>query len=87
MRSWHLLVISMGLLILPQWAWAKQEPLDWKTHGLIALTIAVVISVFLVMRNQRLDSKTAKIMVFGIYFWLIIFAQAILYGVYYGMFR
>lgn len=80
-------MVALFLLFLPSTVWAKQEPLDWKTHGLIALVIAITVSVVIVMRNKALDSKTAKIMVFGIYFWVFIFLQAVLYGLYYGLIR
>ncbi|WP_144392055.1 hypothetical protein [Pleionea sediminis] len=63
------------------------EPLDWKTHGLIALTIAICLSVGLIWKNKELDTAPARIMAFGVYFWVIIFSQAILYGLYYGFVR
>lgn len=91
MNSWStkLGFIMLGVLLyaLPSTVWAKQEPLDWKTHGLVALLIATVASVVIVIRNKALDTVTAKIMIFGIYFWVIIFFQAILYGLYYGLVR
>ncbi|NVJ49343.1 MAG: hypothetical protein HWE13_08450 [Gammaproteobacteria bacterium] len=92
MKAWwsarfHLILITLALSIMPQWLFAKQEPLDWKTHGLIALAIATLGAIGLVMRNKKLDTVTAKIMVFGVYFWLLVFAQAILYGIYYGTLR
>ncbi len=74
------------LLLLPSTAFAA-EPLDWKTHGVIAFLIAVSVSVFFIRRNKSYNTVTAKMMAFGVYFWVLIFLQAILYGIYYGYFR
>jgi uncharacterized membrane protein len=68
-------------------AYAAAEPLDWKTHGLMAMVISIVTSIILVVRNKKLESVHAKIMVFGIYFWVIVFLEASLYGLYYGFIR
>ena len=71
----------------PLSVFAAAEPLDWKTHGLVAMAISVITSVALVVRNKKLESVHAKIMVFGIYFWVVIFLEASLYGLYYGLLR
>jgi branched-subunit amino acid transport protein AzlD len=83
MKRWLTLCL---LLVLPSAALAA-EPLDWKTHGISALVIAVVVSLALVWRNKSLTSSTAKILMFGLYFWVTVFAEAILYGAYYGLLR
>lgn len=52
------------------------------------LAVSIVGSIFLVKRNQSLDQRVAKIMMFGLYFWLLTFAQAILYSlIYQTMFK
>ncbi len=82
----HHLSLCLLIMIMPSLAFAA-EPLDWKTHGVAALIIAVIASLILIKKNKELSSITAKIMAFGVYFWVIVFAEAILYGAYYGLIR
>lgn len=82
----HHLIVFLLVILMPSMAFAA-EPLDWKTHGMAALVIAVVLSLFFIKRNKELSSTTAKMMAFGVYFWVIVFAEAILYGAYYGLIR
>jgi hypothetical protein len=84
MKHWLMFCL---LLSVPSLALAAAEPLDWKIHGVTALVIAIVLSIFFIKRNKELSSTTAKLMAFGVYFWVIIFAEAILYGAYYGLIR
>ncbi|MGR9107165.1 MAG: hypothetical protein ACU843_09575 [Gammaproteobacteria bacterium] len=47
--------------------------------SVILLTVSVIGSLLLVKRNRALDQRVTKIMMFGLYFWVLTFAQAILY--------
>lgn len=86
MRWIKLWVVGLMLWGLPSMAFSVEQ-LDWKTHGLVALSIAVLVSIGLIWRNKELNSVTARIMAFGVYFWVLVFFQAILYGLYYGFVR
>ncbi|MCO7225621.1 hypothetical protein [Pleionea sp. CnH1-48] len=80
------LLVVLVLWAIPQTVWAV-EPLDWKTHGLGALVIATIGAIILAKRNPRIESVHGHIFGFGIYFWVIMFTEAILYSIYYVTLR
>ncbi|MCI0667071.1 MAG: hypothetical protein L0Y43_03340 [Methylococcaceae bacterium] len=53
------------------------------TSASAILAVSIIGSLFLVQRNRSLDHRVAKIMMFGLYFWLLTFAQAIVYSLAY----
>ena len=71
---------------MPQLAFAAQR-LEWKTHGLIALLLSTVGAIVLVKRNKDIQSTMGSIMGFGLYFWVIMFTLAIIYGALYALLR
>ncbi len=79
-------IILCYFVIFPSYAYAV-EKLSWGTHGLMALSIATLVSIVLVARHKALTHWLGRILTFGLYFWVLIFFQAILYGIYYGFFR
>ncbi len=80
------IIILLVALILPKWAFAA-EKLDWKTHGLVGLALAIVGATVWVKLNKDLQSVPGKIMGFGLYFWIIVFCEVIAYGAWVGLIR
>ncbi|MGH8548888.1 MAG: hypothetical protein ACRERU_09865 [Methylococcales bacterium] len=53
------------------------------TSACAILAVSILGSFVLVKRNRALHQRVARIMMFGLYFWLLTFAQAILYSLVY----
>lgn len=47
------------------------------------LLVSVFGSLFLVKRNPALDQRVSRILMFGLYFWVLTFVQAIIYSLVY----
>lgn len=47
------------------------------------LAVSILGSIILVRRNRSLDQRVARIMMFGLYFWLLVFVQVIIYALAY----
>ena len=47
------------------------------------LVVSIVASFLLVKRNRSLDQQVVKIMMFGLYFWVFTFIQAVVYALIY----
>ncbi len=86
MPQLKLFFISLLFAITPSLALAV-ERLDWKTHGITALVIAVVGAMIWVRLNKNIQTTAGRIMGFGLYFWILVFLQAMLYGLMYGISR
>ena len=52
------------------------------------LAVSIIVSFVLVKWNRALDQRVTKIMMFGLYFWVLVFVQVIIYSlVYQTMFK
>ncbi len=47
------------------------------------LAISIIGALILVSRNRSLDQRVTRIMMFGLYFWVLTFVQAIVYSLIY----
>lgn len=56
------------------------------TTGLIILVLSVLGGLILVRRNKALDQTLYKILMFGLYFWLLVFLQGIIASLIYQTF-
>ncbi len=54
------------------------DMLPWKTYLLSVMGISLVIASVLSIRNSKVDSLMAKLLLAGLYFWILTFAQLII---------
>ncbi len=75
MQKFILSLWFMGvfLLISPPVFAAGQTP--WKTYLFVVMTISLVVSSVASFRNQKAESTLAKLLLAGLYFWILTFAQ------------
>jgi hypothetical protein len=68
--------LAFGLLIISPWAQAA-ELVAWKSYLAAVMGIALVSAIILSIRNEKAESRAAKILLAGLYFWVITFAELI----------
>jgi len=54
------------------------ELVPWKTYLFGVMAIALVIASVLSLRNSKADSRLEKLLLTGLYFWILTFAQLII---------
>jgi len=50
----------------------------WKTYLFVVMTISLVIASVLSFRKPKIDSLMGKLLLTGLYFWVLTFAQLII---------
>jgi len=76
------LFIAFALITFSPWAHAA-DILPWKTYLFVAIAIAAVAATILSLRNKNAETRVSKILLAGLYFWVIMFAEMIvLAGIY-----
>lgn len=75
-------LLFLLLMSVSPYAWAA-ETVAWKTYLLSAMSIAMVIGAFLAFRNPKAESTPAKLLLTGLYFWIITFAELIVLALLY----
>ncbi len=76
-------VLTLLLLaVFSPMAYAAQM-FAWKTYLAVIMLIALVIAIALSRNNPKAESRVAKILLTGLYFWVITFAELILLAFYY----
>ncbi|WP_210330432.1 hypothetical protein [Aliikangiella sp. G2MR2-5] len=75
--SW---IVILGMVSFPALA---AETVAWKSYLLGAMAIAMVAGVFMAFRNPKAESTAAKLLLSGLYFWIITFAELILLALIY----
>ena len=78
-----ILIIALLLTTLPIFAAGRDMPLFLILSGMGV--ISVVAATILSWRNKKADSRLAKILMGGLYFWLITFAQLTVFALYYQL--
>lgn len=51
------------------------SPTPWKTYLFVVMTISLIIASILSIRNKKAESRMAKLLLTGLYFWVFTFAQ------------
>ena len=54
---------------------ASDGVLPWKTYLFVVMTVSLVIASFMSLRNKKVESRMARLLLTGLYFWVITFAQ------------
>lgn len=83
MKISHILLIGLlSFLSMPVQAAQGGQP--WYMLLLVVVVISTIASSALVWRNKKYQTMTEKAMLFGAWFWFLIFIQVMLYGFYIG---
>jgi len=59
------------------------EMLAWKSYLFAVVSISVVVGGILSLRNPNADSRLGKLLLAGLYFWVLTFAQLIVLALIY----
>lgn len=79
------ILTAVGLLLLPQLAFAASSKDNWYWLVGVAVLNSAIISAILVWKSKKLDTFTTKAVGFGAWFWFLIFIQVMMYGFYVGL--
>jgi hypothetical protein len=77
--------IAVILFLLSPWAHAA-EMVSWKSYLFVVMVIALIAGSILSARNKKAEGRVAKIIMAGVYFWLITFAELTVLAVIYHFF-
>ena len=77
MKTVNLLIILTLLFIISPPVYAA-ELVAWKNYLAIIMAIAAVGGYILSVRNEKAEGRAAKIILGGLYFWVITFAELII---------
>jgi len=72
----------MLLLLISPWAHAA-EMVAWKSYLAVVMGIALVAGTILSLKNKKAESRASKILLAGLYFWVITFAELIILALIY----
>jgi len=78
----HKIILTILLLLISPWAQAA-EMIAWKSYLAVVMGIALVAGTILSLRNKKAESRASKILLAGLYFWVITFAQLIILALIY----
>ena len=79
MRKHLSLLVILAVLPLPVMASAN----EWFLPGITLMTvISVIFATVITQRFESLESTGIKVLTFGLFFWVLMFAQAIIYALF-----
>lgn len=81
-RRFALCVMYAGLLLLPIQAYASSKKVNYLPWAAVGTLIAIALSWWLVKRTRMMDNVHLKIIGFSVYFWIVLFAEVLVYGLY-----
>jgi len=70
------ILIGLSLLLVSPWAHAA-EIVAWKSYLTLIMVIAAIIAGTLSYKNEKAEGHIAKLLLAGLYFWVITFAELI----------
>ena len=68
------LLVGFSLVMVSPWALAAGET-PWKMYLGVVMTISLIIASWLGFRSEKAESRLAKLLLTGLYFWVFTFAQ------------
>jgi len=78
----HKLALLFTLIIFSPYAHASNL-VPWKSYLAVVMIIALIAGTILSIRNKKAEGRVAKIVMAGVYFWVITFAELILLALIY----
>ncbi len=79
------ILLAIALLVFSPWAQAA-DMVPWKTYLFGVMAIALIAGSILSARNEKAEGRVAKIIMAGVYFWVITFAELTVLAVIYHFF-
>ena len=76
------IILTISLLLISPWAHAA-DLIAWKSYLAAVMGIALVGGTILSLRNEKAESRAAKILLAGLFFWIITFAELIILALIY----
>lgn len=80
MKNRLILAIVLALFSTPVWA---AQMVAWKSYLAVIMLIALVAATIISVRNKKAEGRLAKILLAGLYFWVITFAELIILALIY----
>lgn len=77
------IVLASALMVTSPLALAASEKMPWMTYLFIGLTISLVVASILSIRNKSAESLAIKLLLGGVYFWVITFIQLMVFSAIY----
>lgn len=82
-KKTRILLLASPLLTLSTPALAKSTTQDWFLPAMLAMVVISIIGGILITRQfKALESKGMQVLVFGLFFWVVMFAQGIIYALF-----
>lgn len=73
----HRIFTFIFLITISPAAYAA-DIVPWKTYLFVVMGISIVIASIMSLRNPKVDSRLGKLLLTGLYFWVLTFAQLII---------
>lgn len=80
-------LILLICVFLSPLAWASSNKLQWELYLLGITVISAIGAFWLTKRKENLETRLVKILVAGVYFWVITFLQLIVLALLYSLFK
>lgn len=80
------IALTIFLLLISPFAQAA-ELVAWKSYLAVVMGIALIGGTILSLKNEKAESRAAKILLAGLYFWVITFAELIVLALIYQFSR
>lgn len=77
------IVLASALMVTSPLALAASEKTPWMTYLFIGLTISLVVASILSFRNKSAEGLMVKLLLGGLYFWVVTFIQLTVFGAIY----
>jgi len=74
--------VAIPLVLISPWAQAA-DMVSWKSYLFVVMTVALIGGIILSARNEKAEGRAAKIILAGLYFWVITFAELIVLALIY----
>lgn len=84
MKNWgSILLLTLGLLVFSAFAHASSGRIPWHLYLIGMGIISTVIAIIITSRKKNLENTGIRILVWGVYFWIVTFIQLILLSLIY----
>jgi len=82
-KSFLKIGLASALMATSPLALAASEKTPWTTYLIIGVTISLVVASIFSIRNKNAEGMMVKLLLGGLYFWVVTFIQLTLLGVIY----
>jgi len=75
------IALASALMLTSPVVLAASEKTPWTAYFLIGMTISIVVASILSSRHKNAESAAIKVMLGGLYFWVVTFIQLTVFAV------